>query len=205
MGVSIHASDGSRHAFLLKVSNPTLGTVRLKLAVSSYQGETEWDDPATTSSMLEQVMVDPLTQQIVDAQLDTSVSGVHQETEPCELEAAEDSFLQLGKTSDNDTLPEPVAKWEAGDILFDSKVSKDALPLSIKLVGQKKSVAWFELVLVEPALTRDDVFCAVPLSLQIQVGDGSWDSSLVQTQQLEEGDPDDFISFDVVICWEQFD
>jgi hypothetical protein len=184
------------------VSNPTLGLVRVRLAGSAYSGEIEWDDKDVTTSSLKNVLVDPLTQVSVDAQLDTAVSKSFPQTEMCVLEAAEDSFLELGKTSDD--IPENVAKWEAGDILFDSKVSKE-LPSSMRLVGQKKSVAWFELVLMELELKQKKFYCAVPMALQIQVGGGSWESSLVQSQQLEDGDPLDFVSFDLVVLWEKFD
>jgi hypothetical protein len=205
-----------------------LGRVRLKLATSNYQGETEWNDPNQKSSLLEHVLVDPLTQKTVNAQLVASIISPSSssssssstttnsnnnalETVTCELEPAEDSFLELGKSS-SDNIPPDVAKWEAGDVLFDSQVSsKDSLPMSIKLVGQKKSVAWFEVVLIEPTMPttvttkNPNLYSAVPLALQIQVGGGSWETSLVQSQQLEDGDPDDFISFDFVILWEQFD
>jgi hypothetical protein len=200
--VSIHASDGSRHAFLLKVSNPTLGLVRLRLAASAYSGEAEWDDKDVKSPSLKNLLVDPLTQVSVNAQLDTAVSRSFSQTETCELEAAEDSFLEFGKTSDD--FPEDVAKWDAGDILFDSKVSKD-LPSSMRLVGRKKSVAWFELIVIEHEMQQNKVYCAIPVALQIQVGGGSWESSLVQSQQRDDEDPQDFVSFDLVLLWEKFD
>ncbi|KAG7359297.1 hypothetical protein IV203_015886 [Nitzschia inconspicua] len=249
VSVSIHASDGTRHAFLLKVSNPTLGLVRLKLAPSNYRGEKDcWDDDPknnnnntntnnnTSSSLLEHVLVDPLTQQTVDAQLiipiannnnnntdfnaTISTTTTQQQTETCELEAAEDSFLELGKTT-SDNIPEQVAKWDAADVLLESKLSHSHhdSSMSMKLVGQKKSVAWFEVVLMEPnqattttttttttasssSSSSSSSYRAIPLALQIQVGGGSWESSLVQTQQLEEDDPKDYISFDVVIVWQ---
>ncbi|KAL3921542.1 MAG: hypothetical protein SGILL_002695, partial [Bacillariaceae sp.] len=200
--VSIHASDGSRHAFLLKVSNPTLGFVRLRMSGSMYTGENEWNDKTTTSPLLENLLVDPLTQVSVDALVDASLKDAFPVTEICELEAAEDSFLELGKTGDD--IPDAVAKWEAGDVLFDSKVSKDT-PCSMRLVGKKKSQAWFELVLMEPETVKDKVHCAIPVAMQIEVGDGSWDSSLIQTKHIVEDDPKDFVSFDLLVLWDQFD
>mmetsp|Transcript_32604 Transcript_32604/g.54614 ORF Transcript_32604/g.54614 Transcript_32604/m.54614 type:complete len:527 (-) Transcript_32604:532-2112(-) len=194
--VSNHSSDGSKHAFLLKVSNPTLGVVRLRLAASMYTGESTWDDKTETSPFLQNLLVDSMTQLCVDAHLDTNASKMIQATDTCELEPAEDSFLELGKTSED--VPEAVSKWEAGDVLLDSKVSTDSRS-SARLVGQKKSMAWFELVLLEPSQT--DEYCAIPLSIQIQVGDGSWESSLIQPRQSLEGDAKDFVSFDLVIIW----
>lgn len=201
--VSIHASDDTRHAFLFKVSNPTLGIVQLRLAGSTYAGEPDWDDSTTLiSPMLRSILVDPLTQVSVNAHLDTNVLRSIPATETCELEPAEDSFLELGKTTED--IPDDVIQWEAGDVLFDSKVSKDS-PSTMRLVGKKKSVAWFELVLMEPDMTMENVYCAIALALQIQVGNGSWESSLIQTQHLKEGDHADFVSFDLVTMWEKLD
>jgi hypothetical protein len=201
--ISIHASDGSRHAFLLKVSNPTLGRVRLRLSGSSYNGEKDWNEETSTSSLLQNILVDPLTQTCVDAMIDPSSAKSFPTTDSCQLEPAEDSFLELGK-SNADDIPDDVVKWDAVDILFESKVSRD-LPSSMRLVGQKKSFAWFELVLMEPTTTGRNLLCAVPLSMQIEVGNGSWDSSLIPTNFLVEGEPKlDYVSFDLLILWEQF-
>jgi hypothetical protein len=184
----------------LKVSNPTLGIVRVQIAGSNYAGERNWDDKTTTSSFLQNILVDPLSQVSVDAQLDVEVSSNIQVTDTCELEAAEDSFLELGKSSDS--FPEDVTKWEGGNIILNSTVSKDN-PSSARLVGQKKSVAWFEVVVMEPELSDPQkyVHSAIPVALQIQVGDGSWESSLIQPLQGLEGDSKDFVSFDLVVLW----
>lgn len=196
--VSIHASDESRHAFLLKVSNPTLGIIRLRLAASDYVGEPLWNDKAVLTPFLDNVLVDPLTQVSVSAQVDPKAAMNLEPTESCLLDPAEDSFLEIGKT-DTD-VPVEVSKWDAGDVLFESKVSSES-PASLRLVAQRKSTAWFELVLMDRS-TKPSSHFAVPLALQIQVGDGSWESSLVQAQRVEDGSID-FISFDLVIIWEK--
>eukprot|EP00534_Pseudo-nitzschia_fraudulenta_P009670 CAMPEP_0201169654 /NCGR_PEP_ID=MMETSP0851-20130426/80970_1 /ASSEMBLY_ACC=CAM_ASM_000631 /TAXON_ID=183588 /ORGANISM="Pseudo-nitzschia fraudulenta, Strain WWA7" /LENGTH=533 /DNA_ID=CAMNT_0047451473 /DNA_START=52 /DNA_END=1653 /DNA_ORIENTATION=+ len=198
--VSIDASDGTRHAFLIKVSNPTLGIVRLRMAPSDYSGECVWDSETKTSALMENLIVDPLKKFSVDAHLDTNVAKAIKATSLCELEPAEDSFLELGnKTSNN--VPEAVSRWEAGDALFDSKVSKET-PATLRELGQKKSVAWFELIVWESVVDRG-VHSAVPITMQLQVGDGSWESSLVQSQ--DDGSPEnkDFVSFDLVLIWEK--
>ncbi|VEU43001.1 unnamed protein product [Pseudo-nitzschia multistriata] len=193
--VSAAATDGSRHAFLIKVSNPTLGTVRLRLAPSPYAGERHWDNNEVTTKRLENIIVDPFKRISLDAVLDVEVANKIEATDMCELEPVEDSFLELGnKTSDN--VPEAVSSWEAGNVLSDSKVSKEN-SATLRKLGQKKSVAWFELVVMESQ--RDSTaHTAVPVSMHLQVGDGSWESSLVQSR----GD-DDFVSFDLVIVWDK--
>lgn len=205
--VLLHGSDGTRHAFLLKVSNPTLGAVHLRLAGSSYQGETMWNDPFTTNPLLENVLVDPLTQISIDARLHADLASDLQPTDTCQLESAEDSFIEIGKKALD--VPEPVAKWNASEILANVKGPAP----SLRLAGQQKSMAWFELVLMEPttiAATAEEgritepkeLHCAVPLSLQVQVGGGSWESSLIQPQFTEDGGKD-FVSFDLIVTWQK--
>jgi hypothetical protein len=198
--VSIHASDESRHAFLLKVSNPTLGIIRLRLAASDYAGEHVWNEKTAKTSFLANLLVDPLTQVSVDAQLDPRVATSLEPTESCQLDPAEDSFLEIGKSTND--VPLEVSRWDAGSVLVDAKFSAES-PASLRLVAQRKSTAWFEFVLMEPT-TTPNIHSAVPLALQIQVGDGSWESSLVQTQRLAD-DSIDFVSFDLVIIWEKLE
>jgi hypothetical protein len=109
-------------------------------------------------------------------------------------------FLELGNTTSNN-VPEEVSRWEAGDVLFDSKVSKET-PATLRQLGQNKSVAWFELVVLE-SLTDLSVHSAVPITMELQVGDGSWESSLVQAQNDGSDDSKDFVSFDLVIIWDK--
>ena len=149
---------------------------------------------------MEDLIVDPLKRVSVDAHLDTDVAKAIDATGFCELEPAEDSFLELGeKASDN--VPEAVSSWDAGDILFDSKVSKE-MPATLRQLGQKKSVAWFELVVMESTIDQN-VNSAVPITLELQVGDGSWESSLIQPQDDGNQDSKDLVSFDLVLIWDK--
>lgn len=177
-----------------------MGKVRLRLAPSNYIGERIWDSKTQTTTYLENVIVDPLKRLSVDARLDTEVMKSIDSTELCELEPAEDSFLELGnKASDN--VPDKVSNWEAGDVLFDSKVSKET-PATLRQLGQKQSVAWFELVVLESS-TDLSAHSAVPITMELQVGDGSWESSLVQPRDIDSQDTKDFVSFDLVIIWDK--
>ena len=198
MRVSIHASDETKHAFLLKVTNPTLGSIRMRLAASDYAGEPVWDEPVILSSHLQNLLVDPFTDQHINAQVMLQAVQSLDPTEICELQPAEDSFLELGKVADE--IPEAVAKWDAGEILFNSKVSANGTAASLRLIASKNSMAWFELVVLEGNLAQG-VDSAVSLSMDVEVGNGSWDSSLVRPEQLEQ-DKKDMVSFDLVIAWE---
>lgn len=167
------------------------------MSPSKYTGESVWDSKTETSAHLENLLVDPLRRVSVDAHLDTEATKSIDSTELCELEAAEDSFLELGSKSSNN-VPEAVSSWEAGDVLVDSKVS-DETPATLRQLGQKKSVAWFELVVLESSIDRS-AHSAIPITMEIQVGEGSWESSLVQPRG---NGNQDFVSFDLVVVWEK--
>ena len=149
---------------------------------------------------MKNIVVDPLKKISVDAQLDTNVAKAIDATDLCELEPAEDSFLELGSKMSND-VPEAVSSWEAGDVLFHSKVSKE-LPATLRQLGQKKSVAWFELVVLESP-NAFSVHTAVPITMELQVGDGYWESSLVHPENDGTHDIKDFVAFDLVIIWDR--
>mmetsp|Transcript_26936 Transcript_26936/g.56520 ORF Transcript_26936/g.56520 Transcript_26936/m.56520 type:complete len:531 (-) Transcript_26936:88-1680(-) len=196
--VSIGATDGTRHAFLITVSNPTLGIVRLRLGPSAYAGEGVWDSKGTTTTCLENILVDPFKRISLDACLDTEVAKAIEATNLCELEPVEDSFLELGNNTSNN-VPDAVSHWKAGDVLSGLEKVSEENPATLRPLGQKKSVAWFELAVMEPN-TDSNARAAVPISMQLQVGGGSWESSLVKS--LDDGS-DDFVSFDLVIIWDK--
>lgn len=161
-----------------------------------------WDgDDSERTPYLENILVDPLNQQYVNAKLVPNVASSIPASELCELEQGEDSFLEFGRSSNEE--PEQVARWDAGDVLADSKVS-EASPSSLRVVGRRKSCAWIELVLLETAM-HSGVNNAVPLALQIEVGDGSWESSLIQPEASKGDGTTDMVTFDLVIVWENLD
>lgn len=161
-----------------------------------------WEgDDSDRSPYLENILVDPLNQEHVNAKLVPNVGSSIQASEVCALEAGEDSFLEFGRSSNEE--PEQVAKWDAGDVLAESKVSEEA-PSSLRVVASRKSCAWFELVLLETSMDAG-INNAVPLALQIEVGDGSWESSLIQPEESKGDRNTDMVTFDLVIVWENLE
>lgn len=196
--VSKHASDGTKHAFCLKVSNPTLGNIRFRLASSTYEGEPVWaGDSTARNSLLENICVEPLNQKIVSACLAPDIGKSIQTSTICEMEPGEDSFLDLGRSIYDE--PELVYKWKADEVLAESKVSAEN-PSSIRVIDSRKSSAWLEFIVMETPL-QDGYSSAVALSLQIEVGNGSWESSLIQPEK-QEGDKKDMVNFDLVLVWD---
>lgn len=157
-----------------------------------------WDEPESVSSDLRNLLVDPFSDQHINAHVMPEAVRSLESTEICELQPAEDSFLELGKGADE--VPEAVATWEASKVLSESMVSSDGPAGSLRLITSKNSVAWFELIVPEGSL-EEGVDSAVPIALDIEVGNGSWDSSLVRPELSEHGEKD-IVSFDLVIAWE---
>jgi hypothetical protein len=154
----VQATDIS---MLVKVTNPTLGVVNLRLGESSMTQLTiEWSS----------VVVDSLSGQTMDIHVLTTPALQEPPTAVATLEAVEDLFLDMNKLKE----PDAVAMFESTG--------------KTRLVATQADTAWFEVAGGQGA---------VPLSLQIQVGDGSWESSLIKKQP--NGDEVDFCNFDVVL------
>jgi hypothetical protein len=184
-----HASVAEHIVFLIKVVNPTLGAVRLRFAASSYKGEPEWDDVTKPTATLDHLLVDTLTQARFTVKLETMALKTLPATEIVELLSAEDSIIEMGGKARE--TPESVVNWDA------SKTSGEA---KMTLVAQCASDAWFELVVPKsnlPESSNDRP--ALPFRLQVELGDGSWESSLIPPQS---GKEKDWIEFDLVLTWE---
>ena len=174
-------------AFLLKVTNPTLGPLRLRFAASSYQGEYTWSlQSEARESSMDQVLVDELTQTYLDIELDTKILRDLPTTEAVELLSSEDSFIEFGGKARE--TPTEIREWKAP--------SGQSEKSSLRMVASSSSTAWFELV-TTGLVAHESRRPAIPIALQVQVGNGSWESSLIPQQK----DDDDFVSFDLVIAW----
>ena len=161
---------------LLKVSNPTMGMVRMRLGPSDYR------DKAGNVQM-KHVLMDSLVMLYANLVVCREAVATLKPTEMVELDSVEDSFLEMGRVK----LPDAVANW----------TPSEGVP-SIQLVAAHKDAAWFELTVGECRSAKDQ-FVATPIALQIQVGDGSWESSLIKTKQTEGPD---LVTFDVLVTWE---
>jgi hypothetical protein len=188
-----YAVENDRQVFLLKVTNPTLGAIRLRFAGSSYDGEPDPENDGEKTTLLPNLLVNTFSQRHIDAKLECSVLQTLTPTESVELLSAEDSFIELGGKSKD--VPDAVENWSTS-----TAVAGAGVEFILRLVSQSVSTAWFELILPEmksdPSAT---VSPAIPLALQIEVGNGSWQSSLIQP--LVEGQEGDWVTFDLVITW----
>jgi len=204
-----------QHAFLLQVTNPTLGMTRLQMGVSAYEGESFWEEGQTTKNpYMENLLVDSLSNRHVDVLLlqpSNNTNNYLLKSELVELESAEDTLVDIGKVRE---IPEAVTHWNAETAIQAASSSDAATGLEgnqyafsgLKLIDKKSGSAWFELVcavVAKPAERAAHLFPAIPISLQIQVGNGSWESSLIKASGAagEEGKEVDTVSFDLVLTW----
>jgi hypothetical protein len=204
--------EKDKRVFLLKVTNPTLGTIRLRFSPSTYQGEQLTTDTTTetadkkTTPFLSDLLVDTFTDEHSHVEFNCNAFESLEPTQEVELLSAEDSFIEFGGKSKE--VPYEVLRWDPTQVEAAAAASNDNAVM--RLVAQSASTAWFELVAPAtptPSSSANDatstvsvVSPAVALALQIEVGNGSWQSSLVQPKQ-QEGDAKDWVTFDLLITW----
>ena len=106
-----NSNNCEQHAFLLKITNPTLGLVRLRLGPSTYTGESFWgdhknttdnDDDVKKNPVLERLLIDTLSNQhvtvlVLASQSKSSTTTTTFSSELIELDSAEDAMIDFGK------------------------------------------------------------------------------------------------------------
>lgn len=189
-----HGADpaGQKYAALLKVKNPTLNMIRLRLSGPSSSGVLGEDGelaPLIQPHELQNILLDPFTETFVKGHLcapDTTASLTP--TDFVELEPADDPFLDIGKGLEMDPLE--VRGWDVASSL--SELS-DGSTSHLRVLASQGDTAWVEMILCDAsASSGEDQFSylAVPMALQIEVGNGSWEASLVKRRDLPEEEKD---------------
>jgi len=174
--------------------------MRLRFATSSYQGEPDWDDPHQRNTHLSHLLVDTFQQTFVDVNIDKETLTTLSPTESVELQSAEDTIIELGGKAR--AIPEDVRNWRSTK--EGSNMTAPESIAAMKLLVQSTSTAWFELFLPpDPAVDASIVTGrrAVPLALQIEIGNGSWESSLIKPASTDkkESNEVDRVTFDLVL------
>jgi len=195
-----HGADlaGGKYAALLNVKNPTLNMIRLRFSgppdLKKDGGESEELSPLVKPRELQNILVDPFTETYVQGHLCSSdATASLSPTEFFSLDPADDPFLDIGKGRQDD--PSGVRDWDAMSAigaLVEGRASQ------MRLVAAQGDTAWVELVLCDAASDREDSshdsnansYLAVPLGLQIEVGNGSWEASLIKRRDLAEEEQD---------------
>jgi len=176
----------------------------------------EIDRHGIDNEKLQSVVLNPFTLETVSASL-IPVHGPLQAgpTEIITLQPVEDVFLELGKGSQQSRDPSSVEKWDAASILEAEKArssSPQTTTSVVKVVAQERDKVWLQFIVdcridakserCEPIKTS---FVATPLSLQIEVGSGSWETSLIQPRQTQTvvGNEKDFVTFTILLLWKR--
>jgi hypothetical protein len=143
-------SNDNRHRSvvfaLLRVSNPTLGSLRFRFASSSYRGELDWDavvthDPAVVvmegeadhnyndgrryTDALPGLLVHTFTQTHWDVEYDSGVLRDLAESETIELHSAEDSIIEMGSHRAHE-IPAEVVNWRPTPDVDAPNTARDA-------------------------------------------------------------------------------
>lgn len=156
------------NAILLVVHNPTLGVVRLSFGPSTYAGEPVFENPSQRTPHLNHILVDSLRNTVLDdVTLDTSFRAPSSDI--VSLDAVEDAFLELGGNTTQ--IPQLVQGWTSDKLGW---------------IAQQGDKAWF-------AFDVGESDC-VALSMIIDVAKGSWESSLIKSDQ-----KGDVVTFDMVL------
>lgn len=204
----------THHVLLLKVKNPTIGTVRLRLngshasVTTTSGGDTHSRDNLDTDTLLlHDVLIDHTARKYVTARLINTTTASLPPTEVMELHPAEDTLINFGKRQRGD--PSEVEGWDAEEAYRRSLLLSDGMTSdcpSLQDVAQKDDIIWLEFVVAdneegdEEKDASSDEYIAVPLLLEIEIGNGSWDSSFIKPLPVEEGQLD-FVSLKLVLVW----
>jgi dynactin-4 len=181
-------ASGDVHSFLLKVTNPTLGLIRMRFSPSQYDGEA---GDSGKETVLKHVLLDSLELVFANISVDFAIASTIDATEMIELESMEDALLEIGK-SQTGVIPDAVASWTPPG---------EGSASAVRVVATKRDSAWVEFVVVGGA--SDSIGAAevsrqtVPLAMDIQVGEGSWESSLIKPREDVKGP--DLVRFDVLV------
>ncbi|KAL7555091.1 hypothetical protein ACHAWF_018804 [Thalassiosira exigua] len=180
-------------AGLLKVKNPTLNAMRLRLSRASSAKRESEDGTAISSLVIDErelknILVDPFTETFVHGRpCDPDAAASISQTDFFVLNPADDPYLDVGKGQEDDPLV--IRDWDAATAL-DSATDDD--PSRLRVVATGGDTAWVEFVLRNAAPTEGlpSDYLAIPLALEIEVGNGSWEASLIKRRDLPEGEKD---------------
>ncbi len=215
--ISIHKlsfhEESSQYALLLRISNPTLGLIRLKVHTnftSTFHDSFHTTFPPTYHNLVMSSF--PLN--VVRSKVIPPNHNCSNEMECVSLEPIEDAFLELGGISGN-VHPETLSKvknWESSiswkSLNDDDNDDNNDEDCNCKLISQQNDVAYVEFkVYTKNSLKSEEDtttdyykgFISTPLILDIEIGNGSWDSSLIQGKHDES--EKEFVPFVVLPTW----
>ena len=179
--------------------------IRFRLSgPSSPINENDAPSPIINPLELENILIDPFQETFVQAHLCPSeATTALSPTEWLVLDHAEDPFLDIGKGQEKD--PPEVMEWDASSALSSSSGDNAS---ALRVVGTRRDTAWIELTMTlnssessEENLSKNGTaerkYLAVPIAMQIEVGNGSWEASLIKRRDLPAGNID-IVTLDLI-------
>jgi hypothetical protein len=183
-----------KYAAILKVKNPTLNMIQLRL-VGPSSCETMNLSYLHDPNELQNILVNPFTETYVQGRVCSSIATASiSPTEFFVLHPANDPFLDFRKHKAGDPLE--VQHWDATATLSSASHRDES---QFRTVATEGDTAWVELLLCNaiPVMNnsssieaKDSEYLAVPFALQIEVGNGSWEASLIKRQDLPAEEKD---------------
>jgi len=193
----------TRHALLLSVANPTMGMVRFRLSgahLRDFGGLRTSGDEGYT---LRNVRVDFLGRVRANVRMIGSTSTLVL-PDMVELEPVEDALFDIGGASQSGD-PEDVEKWDAAAVLKEKGTESIKGPSDclFSTVAVSKDKAWMQLIIDQDACEEASAsgdFLAVPATMQVEIGNGSWESSLIKPAEVKDGESD-LVPLRLVLAW----
>lgn len=191
-----------RHALLLSVANPTMGMIRFRLSgadLRDFGARTSGDEGYT----LHNVRVDFLGRVRANVRMIGSTSTLVL-PDMVELEAVEDALFDIGGAAQSGD-PKDVEKWDAAAVLKEkgTEYFNEPSDCPFSTVAVSKDKAWIQLIIDQDGLEEASAsgdFLAVPATMQVEIGNGSWESSLIKPVEVKDGESD-LVSLRLVLAW----
>lgn len=186
-------SSTSQYALLLQIQNPTIGPIRLRIG-TALEEHTKFPDSL-------EVIIDPLAFHKVNVNVISThnFSITRPRMEQICLEAMEDAFLDVTKLNQQTPLDTDDDGWV--DWSNDGN--------TCTLVSEQNDVAWIRYVTESVTPMKEDLhideedstlYFGIPLKLEVEVSDDSWESSLIQVQE-KPGNQKDFVTICTLAVW----
>jgi hypothetical protein len=165
--------------------------LRLSYPVSSSSGDSnDCQSSFIDERELKNIPIDPFSQTFVSGHIcSAKASDLTASTDWLVLESAEDLFLDIRKGQEDD--PTEVRDWEASTSI---NFPGQGVVSTFRIVAVRKDTAWLELIAPiesKPDMaSSDETHLAIPIEMQIEVGNGSWEASLIKKCDLPDGEID---------------
>jgi hypothetical protein len=141
---------------------------------------------------MENVLLDSISRKRADVSLQSKWTESLQTTDLIELDCLEDTSLEMAKVNPDE--PTAVLEWDASGLHATTQGS------CLRLVAQQSDTAWIELVVNSELVSMDTkAAAAIALALYIEVGNGSWEYSLVKP--INPDNQKDSVKLDILVAW----